>query len=261
MRAQITFLIAFACIFGGTLLGMFLRNWLPDHHLSNESKDVVKLGIGTLATLAALVLGLLIASAKGTFDTMSNGLRQTSSRVILLDRDLANYGPETAEARNLLRRAVAGALARMWPEERIGPELTKEPHEKVNIEIVQDKIRQLTPRNDAQRQLQSRAIQVSGDIAEGRWFLLEQMGQTSLPRPFFTILIFWLTVIFGTFGLFSPRNATVITVLFICALSIAGSLFLIIELDSPYTGWIKVSSVPLRHALANLGAAASGMPQ
>jgi hypothetical protein len=246
-------LVAFACIFGGTLLAMFFRAILPEHHVSDESKDAVKLGIGMIATLAALVLGLLIASSKGTFDTMNSGLRQTSARVILLDRVMAHYGPETMEARDLLRRYVASAIERFWPEDKFGPAVAKAREGRVDIEAVQDKLRQLSPRTDAQRWLQSRALQISGDIAEGRWLLIEQMGQSSLPMPFFVMLVFWLTFIFATFGLFSPRNATVIAVLLVCALSAAGSLFLIMELDTPYGGLIKVSSGPLRNAFVLLG--------
>ena len=254
-------LVAFACIFGGTLLGMFLRAILPDHHVSDESKDAVKLGIGMIATLAALVLGLLIASAKGTFDTTNTGLRQLNARVILLDRVMAHYGPETMEARDLLRRYVASALERIWPEDKIGPAVAKAPAGRVDIEAVQDQLRQLSPRTDAQRWLQSRALQLSGDIAEGRWLLIEQMGQSSLPMPFFVMLVSWLTIIFTTFGLFSPRNGTVIAILFVCALSAAGSLYLIMELDTPYGGLIKVSSAPLRNALTHLGGTATGTPQ
>jgi hypothetical protein len=260
-------LVAFIFIFGGTLLGMFLRNILPEHHLSDESKDAVKLGIGMIATLAALVLGLLTASAKGTFDTASTGIRQIGARIILLDRVMAHYGPETMEARDLLRRSVAAAIQQIWPEDQIGATVAKGregrdgteavqdklPRQPARIEAVQDNLRQLTPKTDAQRWLQTRALQVSGDIAEGRWLLIEQMGQSSLPMPFFVILVFWLIVIFATFGLFSPRNATVIVVLLVCAMSVAGSLLLIMELDTPYGGLIKVSSAPLRHALVFLG--------
>lgn len=263
--------LAFAFIFGGALLGIFLRPILPEHHVSAESKDAVKLGVGLIATLAALVLALLIASAKGTFDTISSGLRQTGARVILLDRIMAQYGPETTEARELLRRSLAAAIQQIWPEEKIGPGVTEgEEGRKAleknlrqtpsRIEAVQDKLRQLSPRTEAQRSLQSQALQISGDIAEGRWLLIEQMGQSSFPMPFLVLMIFWLTAIFFTFGLFSPRNVTVITVLLVCALSAAGSLFLILELDTPYAGLIKVSSAPLRHALALLGGIAAGNP-
>jgi hypothetical protein len=267
-------LIAFACIFGATLLGMFLRANLPKHHISDESKDAVKVGIGMIATLTALVLGLLTASAKGTFDTVSTGLRQTGARVILLDRIMAQYGPETMETRGLLRRNIAEALGQIWPEEKIGPTVAKGGEgrgksestedklrqQPARIEVIQDSLRQLTPRTDAQRSLQSQALQVSGDIAEGRWMLIEQMGQSSFPKPFFVILVFWLIIIFATFGLFSPKNATVIMVLLVCSLSVAASLLLIMELDTPYGGLIKVSSAPLRHALALLGGGALGNP-
>jgi hypothetical protein len=232
---------------------MFISKILPEYHVSAESKDAVKLGIGMIATMAALVLALLIASAKGNFDTMSSGLRQTSSRVILLDRVMAQYGPETKESRELLRHSIASTIERVWPEDKIGQAITEPPGGRVPIEAIQDQLRQLSPRNDAQRWLQSRALQISGDIAEGRWLLIEQLGQSSVPMPFLVMLVFWLTFIFAGFGLFSPRNATVISVLLVCALSAAGSLFLILELDTPYAGLIKVSSAPLVNALAHLG--------
>jgi len=246
-------LVAFACVFGGTLLGMFIRSILPGHHVSDESKDVVKLGTGIIATMAALVLALMIASAKSNFDTMSNGLRQIGSRVILLDRIMAHYGPETMEARDLLRRSVTSAIARIWPEDKIRQAVAKSPEGTVDIETIQDKLRQLSPRNDAQRWLQSRALQISGEIAEGSWLLIEEIGQSSIPTPFLVMLVFWLTILFASFGLFSPSNATVIAVLLICALSAVGSIFLILELDTPYEGLIKLSSAPLRNALAHLG--------
>jgi hypothetical protein len=157
-------LITFACIFGGTLLGIFLRNFLPEHHMSDESKDVVKLGTGMIATMAALVLGLLIASAKGNFDTMSSELRQIGSRVILLDRVMAHYGPETAEARDLLRRSVASSIERIWPEDKIGIASAKAHAVRVDFEVIQDQLRQLSPRNDPQRWLQSKAFIVSNKI-------------------------------------------------------------------------------------------------
>ncbi len=232
---------------------MFVRTILPRHHLTDETKDAVKLGTGVIATMAALVLALLIASAKGNFDTMSSGLRQAGSHVILLDRVMAQYGPETKEARELLRRSFDSMIKRIWPEDKIGPPITEPQGGRVPIEAIQDQLRQLSPRNDAQRWLKSRALQVSGDIAEGRWLLVEQLGQTSVPMPFLVMVVFWLTVIFAGFGLFSPRNATVIVVLLICALSAAGALFLIMELDTPYEGLIKVSSAPLRIALTYLG--------
>jgi hypothetical protein len=246
-------LIAFGCIFGGMLLGVSLRAKLPKHHLSDESKDVLKLGIGMIATLAALVLGLLTASAKGSFDARNSGLIRAGSNIILLDRVMARYGSETRETRDLLRRGIASAIDQGWPEERTGQTEVEFHDRRVLLETVQDRLLHLSPQNDVQRQLQSRALQVSGDIVETRWLLVEQQGQSSLQMPFLVMLVSWLVIIFFSFGLFSPRNGTAILLLLVCALSAASSLYLIQELDRPYGGLIKVSSAPLRNALAQLG--------
>ena len=246
-------LIAFGCIFGGMLLGMFLRGVIPKHHLSDESRDVLKLGTGMIATLAALVLGLLISSAKGSFDAMNSGLLQSGSKVILLDRVMAQYGPETKEIRHQLRRTVASVIDQVWSTERTGQPETKFPNPRTGLEALQDKLLQLSPQNDSQRWLQSRALQVSSDLTESRWLLVEQHGHTSLPMPFLVMLVSWLVIIFLSFCLLSPRNVTVIIVLLVCALSASGALYLIQELDRPYGGLITISSAPLRDALTYLG--------
>src|SRR5271157_2397226 len=253
MSALVASLIAFGCIFGGVLLGMVVRTVLPDHHVSAESKDALKLGTGMIATLSALVLGLLIASAKGTFDTTSSELKQTGSKIILLDRTMAGYGPETKEARDVLRRSITSALDRVWPEEKTEQTEGKALAPIVGAEAVQELLLQLSPKSDAQRWLQSRALQVTGEVVEAGWRLIEQRGESSLPKPFLVMLVIWLTVIFFCFGLLSPRNATVITVLLICAVSVGSSLYLVQELDNPYHGLLKISSGPLRHALAQVG--------
>jgi hypothetical protein len=245
-------LVSFGCIFGGILIGMFLRSVLPEHHLSDESKDAVKLGIGMIATLAALVLGLLIASAKGHFDTMNNGLAQTSSKIILLDRTMAYYGPETKEARDLLRLSVASAIDQLWPKERTQHKEYKDFNPKTGLKELQEMLWQLSPKNETQRYLQSQALQISGSIAEVRWLLTEQQEQSSLPMPFFVMLVFWLVIIFFGFGMLSPPNATVITILLVCSLSAAGALYMILELDHPYGGLIEISSSTLRSALTYL---------
>ena len=246
-------LIVFGCIFCGILLGVFLRGVLPEHHLSDESMGVVKLGTGMIATLAALVIGLLIASARVNFDTINSGVIQTGSKIILLDRLMAQYGPETREARDLQRRNIVSILERLWPKERIEKTEVTRVDARAGIETLQEKLLQLSPQNDAQRWILSRALQVSGEIAESRWLLTERAGLSSLPMPFFVILVSWLVIIFFSFGLASSPNATVIIVLLICALSASGSLFLIQELDMPYGGMIMISSTPLHNALVYLG--------
>jgi hypothetical protein len=246
-------LIALGCIFGGTILGMAIRSLLPEHHLSEESKDTVKMGTGMVATMAALVLGLLIASAKGTFDTMTTEMRQVGAKIMLLDRVMDQYGSETKEAREALRWVVTITLQRIWMEEANPAAQAAAGQHGNELEVVQEKLRRLSPQNEAQRWLRSRALQVSADIADAKWLLVEQIGAKSLPMPFLVLLVSWLIIIFASFGLFSPRNATVIIVLFVCALSTAASLFLILELDQPYQGLVKISSAPLHKALAHIG--------
>jgi hypothetical protein len=252
MNSSTIALISAGCIFGGVLLGMLLRGLLPDHHLSNDSKDTVKLGAGMIATLSALVLGLLVSSAKSTFDTVGSEITQGAAKTVLLDRVMANYGPATKDAREQLRRSLAAGIQMIWPEKKTSvPGMTT--FERANgMELVQAKLRELTPATDAQRQLLAQAQQIGGELLQFRWLLIEQT-QNALPVPFLVMLLFWLTMLHMSFGLFAPRNATVIIVLFVCALSVSGAVFLILEMNHPLSGFIKVSSAPMLKALEHLG--------
>jgi len=242
--------IAFVCVLAGALLGMLVRRVLPEHHFSQDSQDVVKLGMGLIGTMTALVLGLLIASAQGSFGARNSDLTQISANIILLDRVLALYGPETKNTRDRLRRSVTLVLQQMWHEK--DSDATRLDPKTAGAEGLYDMIGQLSPRNEVQRTLQSQALNIAINIAQTRWLLLEQSG-TSIPWPFLIVVIFWLTVIFASFGLFAPPNGTVIATLLIGALSVAGAIFLILELDRPFGGLIQISSAPLHNALAQLG--------
>jgi len=244
---------------------MFLRARLPEQHLSAESKDLVKLGMGLIGTMTALVLGLLIASAKNSFDTQRNGLAQLSANFILLDRALAHYGPETKEAREMLRASVADMLQHTWPQENPQAGTTEakpdnpqsgQPATKTGTEGryegLYEKLQELTPKNDSQRALQAQALKTAADIAQTRWLLFTQKG-SSIPTPFLVVMVCWLTLILGSFGLFAPPNATVFITLLVCALAVSSAVFLILELDRPFDGMIQISSAPLRAALAQLG--------
>jgi len=245
-------LISVGCIFGGALLGLFLQGLLPEHHLRDSYKDTVKVVAGTIATLSALVLGLLVGSAKSSFDATNTAITQNGAKIILLDRALAAYGPETKEVREQLRPAVAAGIEMFWPEEKnVRSGMTA--FERANaMEMIQAKLRALTPTTDAQRQLLSQAEQIGNDMLQARWLLIEQ-AQSALPVPFLVVLLFWLSMLHLSFGLFAPRNATTITVLLISALSVSGAIFIILEMNHPLQGMIKVSSAPMRKALEHLG--------
>jgi hypothetical protein len=242
-------LIVFACIFGGALLGIFLHRSLPQHHLASDSKDIVKLGMGLVGTMSALVLGLLVASAKGSYDAQSAELSQMSANIALLDRGLALYGPETKEERALLRGAVVRILDQMWSKDGASSSPTAAPS---GGEILYEKIQGLSPKNGTQRSIQGQALSIAVDIGKIRWLMYAQQA-TSVSMPLLSVLVLWLTLIFISFGLFAPFNATVVASLFVSALSVSGAVFLILEMYSPYDGLIQISSAPLRAALAHLG--------
>jgi hypothetical protein len=241
--------ITLAVVFGGALLGIALRAVLPERHLAGESRDVVKLGMGLIATMAALVLGLLIASAKSSYDTQNAELTEMASKAVLLDRILAHYGPETKEARDMLRSSVASVLEMVSSKAGDGP---FQFGMSVSGEGLYDKIQGLSPKDDAQRSIQSQALSLMMAMGQTRLLLAAQKNN-SVSLPMLVVLVAWLTIIFISFGLFAPRNVTVIVSLLVSALSVSGAVFLILEMYSPYAGLIHVSGAPIRAALAHLG--------
>jgi hypothetical protein len=230
---------------------MLLRNLLPAHHLDGDSKDVVRLGMALIATMSALVLGLLIASAKSSYDAQRGEFIQMSVDAIQLDRILARYGPETKEARDVLRR-TALSLDQNWSEGNSRSAKLDSAETRAGGASFYEKIQELGPHNDFQRSLQGQALQLALDLGRTRSLLLQQTG-SSIPTPFLVVLVFWLAIIFISFGLSAPHNGTVMATLFVCAVSVSAAIFLILELDSPFTGLLQISDVPLRNALALLG--------
>ncbi len=243
--------IVFACVFAGALLGISLRRLVPEHHLNDDSKDVVKLGMGLIATMAALVLALLIASAKSSHDMQSTEITEMSADFILLDRTLARYGPETTDIRSLIPVTIANVLNQTWSADAYRTE-NLDHALGTGADTFYGKIRQLEPRGDFQHALYAQTLQISMELGRKRSLLLEQTGG-SIAMPFLVVLVFWLALIFASFGLFAPTNSTVIAVLLACALSVAGAIFLILELDRPFQGLLQISSAPLTNTLVHLG--------
>lgn len=173
-----------------------------------------------------------------------------SAKIILLDRILAHYGPEAKEARELLHGAVFRLLDTMWPQGgRQESQTTAAPG---GAEILYEKMQTLSPQNDTQRSLQTQALGIAMDLGKTRWLMFEQ-GTSSVSVPLLAALIFWLTVLFCSFGLLAPRNATVVATLCVSALSVSAAIFLVLELYSPFEGVVQISSAPLRSAVAHLG--------
>jgi Protein of unknown function (DUF4239) len=243
-------LIAFACVFGGALIGLSLGRVLPEPHLSADSKSTVNLGMGLVGTMGALVLGLVVSAAASSFFSVRDDLIQMSSKIVVLDRILAYYGPEARPARDVLRTEVAALLDQMWPQEhsrasQLLPVVGRS-------ERLYDQIQQLSPHNESQTFLKNSALSLAMEIGKTRWLMVEQQS-FSVPAGLLAVVVLWLAIVFWSYGLYAPRNATVMVAFFLGAVSVAGAILLISELYSPFGGLIRISNAPLRNALEQLG--------
>jgi hypothetical protein len=236
-------LIVFACSFVSALVGMALR--LPEHHRDSDSKDAVKLVMGLIATLSALVLGLLIASANSHFSTQSSELQSLSANVVLLDRLLISYGPEAKESRDGLRDEVVGIHDRIWSP--VGAKAV----DLGSATNFLNQVQSLTPKTEAQRSMQARAVQAAETLLQTRLLMFEQLGH-EISWPVVSVLVGWISALFLGFGLFTRFNATVVVALLFGALSVSGAIFIIVDLSNPFSGTLQVSDAPLLNALAQI---------
>ena len=254
MTAITVSLLVFAVLVAGGLVGMALRRVLPEHHFSHDSKEVVKLGSGLIGTMAALLLGLLVASAKSSYDAKRDELTQIAAKVSFMDQVLANYGSEAGPAREVLRSAVTKAMNALWPGDdssRVQFDPAASTGKLLQSELY-GALYRLSPKGDEQTALKAQALTTAIEIGQTRWLLLAQQ-ESSISTPMLVIVIFWLCAIFVSLGLFAPNNTTVHVTLILCALSVAGAILLMLELDQPYNGLIRIPDTPMRIAMEHLG--------
>jgi len=241
--------IALACIISGIVLGAFLRAALPEQNLSGDAKDVVRLGTGLIGTIAALVLGLLIAAAKSSHDTQNAQVRQMTANIILLDSLLAEFGGEARVPRELLRQVVINLVNRVWQDSGINAVAPYEASSEA--EAFNAQIQQLSPQTETQRSLHARIIKMTTELWRTRLLLFTEKDD-ALPMPFLVVLVFWITIIFASFSLFAQPTPMVIGELLVFALSVTGAVYLILELSQPFGGLMQIRSDPLRNALLPL---------
>ena len=249
MNTTSTAVLLFACLVVVALLGRLVRRYLPANHLSAESRDAVTLAMGLVATMTALLLGLLISSAKDTYDTVRSEVSQMAGKVVFLDRVLAVYGPEAAGARVQCHDVVVDAVRRMWPEER-SMSAQVGPNEQAG-DALYIAVQRLSPQDDSQRALKAQAVTVMVDLAQLR-SLLEAQAIPSISTPLLIAVICWLVIIFFAFSLVAPPNATTTLALIASVFSVACALFLILELDHPLSGTIRIPSTPMINVLNRL---------
>ncbi|WP_176059169.1 hypothetical protein [Paraburkholderia sp. BCC1876] len=257
-------LLVFLLLLGTTGIGVWVRPLLPEEHKAHETVQLIQLVIGMLVTFAALVLGLMTASAKASFDTTSNDLRTYAADLIEFDTTLREYGADTSRARDLLRQYTAAAIASTWPGEPapsgdypkdVGTQDNSQKLENVRLgdmlTAVGRELRQLRAHDPLQQRTLEDGLLQYRRVVDARWKIIEE-AHSSISQPFFTTLTFWLGVIFLSFGLIAPRNALALVTICLGAVSIASAVYVIVDLDTPFTGPIVVSSQPMRDALGHL---------
>ena len=239
-------MISFVAVFGGALVGLFAASRLPKHQLDRQTQSAITVSVAVIGTLSALVLGLMITAANSSLSQRSDEVRQLSLQVIRIDRNLRRYGPEAQVARDRLQDWAKFKVQQLFPEK--GKPAASAQAAVELLERVQDALLDLKPQNERQRYLRTLCVSLSSNLIQARWFLEQRLGH-SIPVPFLVLLIFWLAIVFASFGLFAPANSTTITALLLCSLAVAGGIVLIQELDNPLSGIIRLPSDSMQSAL------------
>ena len=238
------------CVFTGGFIGLLLKRLLHPDHLSKETQDVVRLGIGMISVLASLVVGLLIATAKNSYDTTASAIRYYTAELALLNETLRDYGADASKPRDLLRQYTETIFNDIWPSDGQTPHVI-DVGAAVLMEHVREEVRALHPVDDEQKWLRDRTLAINEDLLRDRWLLIAEQGQSVSPVVLI-VLVSWITLIFLSFGIYAPSNALVVISFFVCAVSIGGAIFLILEMDHPIDGIMQISSWPVREVRAQM---------
>lgn len=243
--AAIVFVVLFAC----AILGTYLRERMPEQHLNDDSKHLIEISLGVIGTVAGLVLGLLVATSFGTFQSQRTAVITVAAKIALLDRGLAFYGPEAIPARQQLKTTTNRIITDTWSPTRTS---LLEPASNGGGPRLYELIQGLNATTDTQKSIKGAAIGIAVDIAQQRWLMYAQQAAGVSP-VLIGILAFWFAITFIAFGLMAVRNPTTITALFLCSLAISGAVYLVEQLSSPFSGAITVSAAPLQVVYQQLG--------
>jgi hypothetical protein len=238
--------IFFSIVFGGALAGIALRRCLPGDHLGPDAKDVVKLATGMVVTMSGLVLGMLVSSAKSSYETRKTEVALMASQVIGLERSLAQYGPETREIRDELRVQIESEVHHIWPSQ-VSQKSILQPSD-AGIQLFA-KLHVLTPKSDSEAASKAEALSIAESLRHTRWLLFFESEQSTVPLPLLAVLLAWLTSVFLSFGLLAQPNPTVVVALLVSALAVSAAIFLMMEMYTPFSGLLQISPSPILEAL------------
>ena len=250
MSAVAVGLIAFGLILASIAVGLTMRNWVPEAHISGDSKEVIRLATALIGTMAAVVLALLFASTRTSFEATNASVGRMTTSVIELDHMLREYGREGEALRKALRQDVVAIVGSIWQDDATVQHLASPSTSEGQVTVL-TRLRQMTPANPLQAALQVRALSVSGDLEQIRLSLVAEPSD-SISKPFVVVLVLWLCFIFLSFSMSAKANTTLVVILVICAFSASSAVYLILELEQPFDGLMQIPNSALRNALLPL---------
>jgi hypothetical protein len=248
MHSIVVSLIIFACVFAAAIVGMLVR--VPEDHLGADAKEVVRLATGLVATMAALVLGMLVSSAKSSYDACKSDVAELSYDVLAIDRVLAKIGPDAIAFRTEFRQTVEFSLYRIWPKEA-SKQADLRPTDRAQT-LVND-LEALSPKDDRQAAAKAQAVSMVVALRQTQWLLFLKTEQNAVPLPLLIVLVAWLAAIFLSFGLFAAPNSTTILTLAVSAVAVSAAIFLILEMYTPFNGVLRISPTPIFESLKQMG--------
>lgn len=251
MRALAMSSLVFVLVFGGALAGMAVRRVRPDEHFMPEAKETIRLVIGLVVTMTSLVLGMLVSSSKTFYDGEKNQVAEMSAQVVLINDLLTAYGPETEQLRIEARRSVEEIVERIWPKKSSDSVVLK-PLD--NSAQFYQHLQQLAPKNEAQTSAKTQLLAATVSLKKTYWLMFLQSEQTSISVPLLSVVTAWLVIIFFSFGIFAPRIPNVMLTLFVCAIAASAAIFIIMSMNSPFNGVLKISPAAVRDVLRQMAA-------
>jgi len=242
--------VIFVIMVAGAIAGWAMRQRVPDHNLTDETKNVVSVSMATVATISALVLGLLISNANSSFIALGGEVTALSAQLLRLDRILQRYGPEADPARKTLREYANSKAVDLFPENARDIRLSN-PSTYGLLQRLEDEMLELKPKDSRDQWWLGQAMTLAGKIGDARWLIAQQVGQGT-PKAFIALLAFWLTSLFASFGVFAPRNVTSVLFLTLCAIAVSGAIGMILELEKGFGALVHISPQPMREAVRAL---------
>jgi hypothetical protein len=244
--------VVFALVLGGGFVGMVLRRILPQEHLGQDAKDTMRLAIGLVVTMTGMVMGMLVSSAKTYYDGQRNKVSEMSTEIILLNSALGAFGHDSEPLRIEARRFVGDAADRIWPKENSSLYQLRPENDNTTVA---EQLQLLTPKNEMQVIAKAQVASLIQSLHRSYWLMFLESEQATIPLPLLFVVTSWLVTIFISFGIFAPPNSTVIATLIVCALAVSGAIFIIMEMYSPFSGVLRISSTAVRDAMEQMAIA------